>query len=187
MFSARIENALRSAHAAHSGQSRKGLSDVPYVTHVVHVGLILSQLGYDEAVISAGILHDIVEDCEGWTIERVTREFGPDVSAIVAELTEDKAKSWDERKEDGVRRVRGMSPPAVAVKAADKLHNLRCLVADLNAAHERDHVWSKFKGGRARTLEMSARLVAELEARADPRLARALRSALDELTVLAAA
>lgn len=187
MFSARIEHALRSAHAAHSGQSRKGLSDVPYVTHVVHVGLILAQLGYDDVVVAAGILHDVVEDCEGWTIERVAREFGNDVAAIVAELTEDKSKSWDERKDDGVRRVRGMSPPAVAVKAADKLHNLRCLVADLNSASSRDEVWSKFKGGRARTVEMSARLVSELEARADPRLARALRSALDELSALAAA
>jgi hypothetical protein len=50
-------------------------------THCVHVALVLARLGYDDAVIAAGILHDVVEDCEGWTLERIEREFGAEVRA----------------------------------------------------------------------------------------------------------
>jgi len=182
MFSPRIELALRAAHDAHHGQRRKGLGEVAYFTHPVHVALILAQLGCDETLIAAGILHDVVEDCAGWDLPRVEREFGAQVAAIVAELTEDKRQDWETRKLDGIRKVRGMSPAAAAVKAADKLHNLRCLVADLAAAGPGQDVWSRFNGGRERTLENARRLVAELELRVDPRLGRALRAAIDELT-----
>src|SRR5262245_12532261 len=97
MYSEGLEHALRAAEAAHRGQMRKG-SDVPYVTHPIHCSILLARLGYSDAVLQAALLHDVVEDCDGWTIARVEREFGPDVASIVAELTEDKTKSWEERK-----------------------------------------------------------------------------------------
>jgi (p)ppGpp synthase/HD superfamily hydrolase len=185
MFSHDVERALRVAVSAHDGQLRKSLEPVPYATHPFHVALILSRLGFDATVIQAGLLHDVVEDCEGWTHERVEREFGSEVRAIVAELTEDKSKSWEERKRTGIEHVARMSPPALAVKAADKLHNLQCLVADLRSTDDHARVWKQFKGGCDRTLSMSASLVAALEPRVDPRLARALRATLQELTELA--
>jgi len=185
MFSALVEQALRSAIAAHEGQSRKGLEPVPYVTHSFHVALILARAGLDEVVIAAGLLHDVVEDCAGWTIARVEREFGAEVARIVAELTEDKTQGWTERKQGGIDRVASMSAPALSVKAADKLHNLATLVADLRASRDPEQVWKRYSGGKQRTLEMSARLVAELEPRLQPELARALREALRELQALA--
>jgi (p)ppGpp synthase/HD superfamily hydrolase len=185
MFSAQVERALRSAISAHEGQLRKGLEPVPYVTHSFHVALILARAGLDEVVLQAGLLHDVVEDCEGWTIARVEREFGADVARIVAELTEDKTQSWSERKLGGIERVASMSAPALAIKAADKLHNLATLAAELRAAPDPESVWSRYHGGRERTLELSARLVAELEPRVQPELARALREALRELLALA--
>jgi hypothetical protein len=45
-------------------------------------------------------------------------------------------------------------------------------------------VWSKFKGGRERTLAMSAALVEALAPRVDPRLGHALRTAMHELATL---
>ena len=185
MFSALVEQALRSAIAAHEGQMRKGLEPVPYVTHSFHVALILARAGLDEVVIAAGLLHDVVEDCEGWTTARVEREFGAEVARIVAELTEDKTRSWGERKQGQIDAVATLSAPALSIKAADKLHNLATLAADLRAAPDRELVWQRFSGGRERTLEMSARLVAELEPRLQPELARALREALRELQALA--
>ena len=184
-FHASVEKALRVAYAAHAGQTRKGLGGAPYFTHPAHVALVLARLGFDDVVVAAALLHDVVEDVEDWTLERVEREFGPDVRAIVAELTEDKSRTWAERKADGVARARTMSPAAATVKAADVLHNVRCLVDDLRAADDSEVVWRAFRGGREGTVAMSVKLVSELERRVDPRLGRALREALDELVDLA--
>ena len=71
------------------------------------------------------------------------------------------------------------------MKAADKLHNLQCLLADLRSTDDPARVWKQFKGGRERTLRMSVSLVAALEPRVDQRLSRALRATLLELTELA--
>jgi len=185
MFSPAVERALRTAIAAHEGQLRKGLERVPYVTHSFHVALILARAGLDEVVIQAGLLHDVVEDCEGWSLARVEAEFGADVRGIVAELTEDKQQSWDVRKQDGIDRIASMSASALSIKAADKLHNLATLAAELRLASDPRQVWERFTGGRVRTLEMSARLVAELEPRVQPELGRGLREALRELQSLA--
>jgi (p)ppGpp synthase/HD superfamily hydrolase len=187
MFSPDVERALRAAIAGHEGQMRKGLEPTPYVTHPIHVALLLARLGFDDAIVQAGLLHDVVEDCDGWTIERVRAEFGERVSSIVAELTEDKSKSWEERKRSGIDRVASMSEGALTVKAADKLHNLESLVRDLEAAQDRERVWKKFKGGRERTLAMSSELVEALAPRVDARLADALRAANANLERLARA
>ncbi len=71
MFSPDVERALRMAQEAHSGQKRKGDGSVPYIVHPIHAALILARAGADEITILAGVLHDVVEDCEEWTLERV--------------------------------------------------------------------------------------------------------------------
>jgi len=185
MFSPLVERALRTAVAAHEGQLRKGHAPVPYATHSIHVALILARAGLDEVVIAAGLLHDVVEDCEGWSEARIEQEFGSEIAGIVAELTEDKSQGWTERKQGGIDSIASMSAPALSVKAADKLHNLATLVADLRTAPEPELVWKRYTGGKQRTLEMSARLVAELEPRVQPELGRGLREALRELQALA--
>ena len=81
MFSSLVENALRIAVEAHDGQVRRGEDAGPYVVHPLHVAIMLARWGMDDDVIVAGILHDVVEDCDDWTVERVDREFGPQVHA----------------------------------------------------------------------------------------------------------
>lgn len=181
MYSSVIERALHAAIAAHSGQSRKGDSASPYVTHPMHVALILARFGLDDDVIAAGLLHDVVEDCPGWTIERVQTEFGVHVAGIVAQLTEDKTRSWAERKSAGIDKVPHMSPEAASVKACDKLHNLHTLVNDLRNADDPEKVWAKYNGGRDATLAKSRELVDALALRVDARIAKALRAALRAL------
>jgi (p)ppGpp synthase/HD superfamily hydrolase len=181
MFSEGVERALRAAEAAHRGQVRKGSSDVPYVTHPIHCAIVLARLGHRDEVLEAALLHDVVEDCDGWTIARVEREFGGVVASIVAELTEDKTKSWEERKRGQVEHVATMSAEALAVKAADKLHNLRTLCRDLEAAPDPRIVWNRFTGGRERTLAMSRALVDALRPRVEPSLAHALEEAMSAL------
>lgn len=177
MYSPGIERALRAAQDAHDGQVRKG-GAVPYIVHPIHAAMMLARIGADEETIQAAILHDVVEDCAEWTIERVGEEFGERVGSIVAELTEDKSKAWPERKQTAVDRVPEMSPEAATVKAADKLHNLATLLDDLRNAERHDDVWTHFTGGPARTLEMARALVEALVARVDPRLGGELMETL---------
>lgn len=181
MYSELVERALRAAHAAHAGQRRKCAGEVPYVTHPVHVALVLARLGAAEHVVAAGVLHDVVEDCDGWDHARIEREFGVEVAAIVNELTEDKTRTWEERKQHGIAKARSMSAEAATVKAADKLHNLRTIVAELRSGEPAEQVWSRFRAGRERTIALSTELVEALAERVDPDLGRELRAAAREL------
>jgi (p)ppGpp synthase/HD superfamily hydrolase len=182
VFDEGIERALRASEVAHRGQMRKG-TDIPYVVHPIHVAIELARLGVDPLLIQAALLHDVVEDCKhaGWDGDRVGREFGPVVAGIVAELSEDKALTWEERKKAGIEHVAHMSDDARTVKAADKLHNLRSLAADLAAASDKSVIWARFRGGRDRTLELSRALVDALVKHVDPRLGQALRAAMTDV------
>lgn len=177
MFSAGIERAIRVALDAHAGQQRKGLDRAPYVVHPVHVALMLARLGASEEAIQAGLLHDVVEDCDSWTLARVEEEFGTGVASIVAQLTEDKSLPWHARKQQAIDDVPRLSAEAALVKACDKLHNLRTLLEEVQAAQVAEAlVWRQFKGGRDRTLEMARGLIAALESRGlPPELGEALR------------
>ncbi len=178
MFSSEIELAILVALEAHSGQLRKGLDRSPYVVHPVHVALMLARLGASDEAIQAGLLHDVVEDSASWTIARVEEEFGTTVAAIVRELTEDKSKTWQERKQQAIDEVPRLSKEAALIKACDKLHNLRTLLADLQSAQVSEAtIWRQFKGGRERTLAMARGLIEALESRGLPEgLTQALRT-----------
>ena len=180
MFSPDIERALRVAQAAHEGQTRKG-NGTPYVVHPVHVALMLARAGADEETIQAGLLHDVVEDCDEWTFERLEAEFGPRVRGIVGHLTEDKGKSWPERKQAAVDHVEQMSEEALLVKAADKLHNLSSLLADLRASEHPRDVWRHFTAPPVETITMARALVDALQRHMEGELIEALRRTLESL------
>jgi (p)ppGpp synthase/HD superfamily hydrolase len=181
MFSPAIERALRLALAAHEGQFQKGPAVVPYVVHPLHIAVMLARWGMEEDLIVAGLLHDVVEDCPGWTLERIAEDFGAHVASIVGQLTEDKSKSWEDRKRRAVEHVPHLSPEAATVKATDLLHNLYRLVDGLRESPDPAEVWKRFKGGRERTLEHYAALVEALAKRTEPRIARALEAGLKAL------
>jgi (p)ppGpp synthase/HD superfamily hydrolase len=183
MFSPRVELALRCCADAHSGQVRKGPSGGPYALHPIHMALILARLGESDTVLIAALLHDVVEDCPGWDLPRVEQLFDAQIAAVVGELTEEKGRSWQERKAWQVERIPTLSETALRVKAADKLHNLCSLVADL-LNHPAESVWSRFNGGRDRTLEMSRQLVDAICARLDGPLAAALQDSMRRLEQL---
>ncbi len=173
MFSEALERALCAAIVAHKGQFRRG-GDTPYAVHPLHVAFLLAKHGAEDEVIQAGLLHDVVEDCDEWTIERLHGEFGSRVAEIVAELTEDKSCTWTERKQAAIDRVPSMSSDAAFVKACDKLHNLESLLSQLEQTSDPELVWKRFRGGRDATLAMDKELVAALERRIESRLAAAL-------------
>lgn len=177
MYSPVVEKALGIALAAHDGQRRKASTE-PYIVHPLHVALILARWGQDDDVIVAGLLHDVVEDCDGWDLARVEHEFGHHIAHVVGELTEDKSKSWEERKRAGIAKVPHMSPQAATVKSADKLHNLQSLAASLRTCTDRADVWKAFRRGPELTFALSYELVEALALRVEAKVARSLRAAL---------
>ena len=181
MFSAGVELAIRVAIEAHDGQLRKSPGRVPYLVHPAHIAVMLARHGADDEVVQAGLLHDVVEDCDDWTLERLREQFAERVVTIVDELTEDKSLSWEERKHHAAAVVPELSEGAALVKACDKLHNLHSLAADLGRADDTQTVWAAFTGGRERTLDMSGRLVEALAQRLGEPVAGALRDALRDV------
>ena len=69
-----INKAIEFATRAHAGQFRKGTSR-PYIVHPIEVGDIVSTMTKDEEIISAALLHDTIEDCQGITREVLAQEF----------------------------------------------------------------------------------------------------------------
>src|SRR5262249_1415049 len=126
----------------------------------LHVGILLARHGFDDAVTAAGILHDVVEDSRV-PVSEIAARFGADVAAIVSEVSEDKARTWEERKQHTIDAIATMSDGARAVTVADKVHNLGDLARLLG---ERGHeVWSLFRRGRGPTLDYYARVLEQLE------------------------
>ena len=69
-----VDKAVRFAAKAHEGQFRKGTGR-PYIVHPLEVKDIVSGMTEDEEVISAAVLHDTIEDCEGVTQRILAQEF----------------------------------------------------------------------------------------------------------------
>ncbi|MBM41202.1 MAG: hypothetical protein CL483_04665 [Acidobacteria bacterium] len=131
MLSPRIELAITTMLEAHGlGRRKSGRSFE--ATHVLAVGLIVKDSGFNENAVIAGILHDTLEDTD---LERkiIERRFGPDVLATVEDVTEPPRRvSWRTRKDSYITQIRDTPrDDARAVASADKIHNLSSMVAGL--------------------------------------------------------
>ena len=129
--------ALRHALWLHRDQRRKA-SDVPYFSHLMAVASIVLDFGGGEDAAIAAVLHDAVEDQGGEaTLAAIRERYGGEVAAIVKTLSDhvDGATKapWAHRKDGYLVRLVFASRDAKLVAAADKLHNLRCTVADVRA------------------------------------------------------
>jgi (p)ppGpp synthase/HD superfamily hydrolase len=182
-----LEKALRWAADCHRGQFRRG-SDVPYVEHVAGVAMILDRLGFDQDVVIAGLLHDVVEDTDA-TLDQVEARFGPEVADTVRQSSEIKTdaqgrkRPWIDRKRDHLEALAGSPVAARAVVLADKLHNLISIELDLREGRP---VWAGFHADRAQVL-WYYRTAIEQFGTDDPRLkllAQSGREALERVEAL---
>ncbi|MDR2534986.1 MAG: HD domain-containing protein [Treponema sp.] len=139
-----VHNAIIFAARKHAGQARKG-TDIPYITHPMEVMQILTDNDCSEQVILAGILHDTLEDTNA-TQEEIGSLFGNEVLRIVNAESEDKSKTWRERKQASIDHQASDSLEAKLVCCADKLANLRSMAADKSTVGER--LWDRFNAGK---------------------------------------
>ncbi|KPA30714.1 putative GTP diphosphokinase [Leptospira interrogans] len=125
-----VQKAYDVSERAHQGQFR--LSGEPYIVHPLQVGFILYELGLDEKVICAGLLHDVIEDTE-YSREDMIRDFGEDITDLVEGVTKiSKIKSQSKETEaaENIRKIIVATIKdirVILIKLADKTHNLRTL------------------------------------------------------------
>ncbi len=133
MLTERFEQALTFATQVHAKQKRKG-TDIPYVSHLLAVcSLVLEHGGKEDEAIAA-LLHETVEDQGGPAVYRkIVEQFGQKVADIVLGCTDSDQTPkppWTQRKKAYIEQI-AHAPPAVRpVSASDKLHNIRCILAD---------------------------------------------------------
>lgn len=135
-----INKAIIFATNAHAGQYRKA-TKTPYILHPLECSVIVSQMSLDEEMIAAALLHDTVEDC-GVSIETIREEFGDRVAAFVSAESEDKTKTWMERKQATVEHLQTASEEECIVVLGDKLSNIRSLKRDYQICGE--ELWQRF-------------------------------------------
>lgn len=126
-----VRRAYAFAEKAHANQVRK--SGDPYFCHPCAVAVILADLMLDASTIAAGLLHDVVEDCEGVTSEMIGQEFGQEIELLVDGVTKLNQLDFSSREEAKAETLRKMflamakDIRVVLIKLADRLHNMRTL------------------------------------------------------------
>jgi len=114
----------------HKNQRRKDADASPYINHPIALANVLANEGgvTDVEVLCAALLHDTIEDTETMADE-LRAQFGEAITAIVLEVTDDKSLPKAERKRLQVEHAAHASPKAKQVKLADKICNLRDILA----------------------------------------------------------
>ncbi|HEX8753807.1 MAG TPA: HD domain-containing protein [Solirubrobacterales bacterium] len=139
-----LREALRTAHSAHAGQIRNGSGGMAYVEHPRGVAEMLAEEGFEDEILAAALLHDVVEDSE-LGVEDLRGSFGDRIAGIVGALSDDESiEDYRVRKVEHRERVAAAGREALAIYAADKLSNVRTLRGAL-AAQGEESVAREFK------------------------------------------
>ena len=114
----------------HEGQKRK--SGEPYTIHLIWVAYILSTLETGPITIAAGLLHDVMEDCDVSHEEMVER-FGEEITTLVEGVTKinkmpfkDEADVYAENHRK-IYIAMAKDIRVIFITLADRLHHMRTL------------------------------------------------------------
>lgn len=147
------EAAMIFAAKAHDGQYRKGTT-LPYITHPLAVAELVRAHGGKKEQIAGALLHDVVEDGGGLeALSEIRTKFGDAVGDIViacSDSTEQPKPEWWARKRQYIAHIETMSPAALLVSLADKVHNSAAIEQDLDI--EGESVFERFTTKKPGTL-----------------------------------
>lgn len=187
MLTERISQALALAVEAHDQQVRKG-TQVPYVAHPMGVASIALDFGADEDQAIAALLHDVLEDGGPQFAPVIQQKFGKKVLSLVEGCTDgvpnaagEKAP-WADRKKAYLAHLAEADPAVLLVSGADKLHNARAILSDLQTIGSA--VFDRFTAGKEGTLWYYRSLATIFADRRVP-MHIALTNAVDEMERLA--
>lgn len=127
-----LEKACAYAFFAHDGQTRK--SGEPYITHPIAVTIELARWRMDIQTLSAGLMHDVLEDTH-ITKAEMAQEFGDTITEMVDGLSKLENLKYDSKAEQQAESFRKLilamtkDIRIIIVKLSDRLHNMRTLGA----------------------------------------------------------
>lgn len=127
---AMVEKSIVYATKMHEGQFRK--SGEPYISHTMNVGYILATLHCGPKTIAAGLLHDVLEDCD-IPKEELISEFDEEVVELVESVTKIGNIQFKDEKEYLAANHRKIfiamakDIRVILIKLVDRLHNMRTL------------------------------------------------------------
>ncbi len=103
-----------------------------YFHHISRVARILVQelRHFDSEVLTAALLHDVLEDSQIITRQVIAYNFGERVAHIVELLTKDLSLTGERREREEIRYLRELREGPVEakiIKFAERLDNFRCL------------------------------------------------------------
>jgi len=125
-----LERAYRFSERSHRGQQRA--SGEPYLSHPLEVASLLVAFKMDVTTVTAGLLHDVLEDT-GATKAELEREFGKEIAELVDGVTKLGKLAFSSREERQAENFRKMLVAmardlrVLMIKMADRLHNMRTL------------------------------------------------------------
>jgi len=125
-----VKKAYRYSAKAHRKQKR--YSGEAYISHLLEVAKILADLELDMITISAGILHDVIEDTNT-PLSTIKEEFGEEIAMLVNGVTKLSKISFKTREEQQAENFRKMflamaeDVRVILIKLADRLNNMRTL------------------------------------------------------------
>lgn len=149
-LTSKIQKAINVAAQLHLGQVRKSEDRLPYIVHPFAVAWILSDYTEDEEVVMAALLHDVLEDVEGYEFENLVADFGERVADIVQGVSEEKdpidhvgsAETWLARKNGYLNNLQTAPEESLLVSAADKINNLHTMIDAY--VSEGEALWDRF-------------------------------------------
>lgn len=177
-----LKCALDQAAVWHRDQKRKypGV-DVPYMSHLAGVSILLARHGFDDEVVAAGALHDSIEDC-GITADDIAKLFGDRVARLVSAVSEtDKSLAWEERKQRYLEQFSKNPWEAQAITLADKIDNFQSIIVCKQCHGD---PWAMFKRGRESQMWRFNQLKERLEALPPHALITAYGETLEALSKL---
>lgn len=180
----RFRDALGVALVLHGAQVKKGTT-VPYLAHLLAVTALVLEHGGDEDQAVAALLHDAIEDA-GAEVRPLIARFGPRVAAIVEGCTDTDVQPkppWRPRKEAYLAHLAAAPAGVVLVAMADKLANVRSIIADHRAIGDR--VFERFSGRKDGTLWYYREIVRVCSGKAPATLFLELERAVADLEAVA--
>jgi len=125
-----LSRAYQFSAASHQGQQRA--SGEPYLSHPLEVATLLVDFKMDVTTVTAGLLHDVLEDTTA-TKADLEREFGGEIAELVDGVTKIGKLAFSSREERQAENFRKMLVAmardlrVLMIKLADRLHNMRTL------------------------------------------------------------
>lgn len=131
----KIQKTINLATQLHcdDGALRKGIKR-PYIVHPFSVAWIVASYIDDEDTICAALMHDTLEDVDGYEYKDLKNDLGENVAFLVDYVTEVKndehgnKNPWKVRKDVYLKRLEEAPEGSLYISASDKIQNLNSMI-----------------------------------------------------------